>query len=250
MYRELKFWLSDVVCALFEPFTPALFAKSCPRFADGFLVTIELLFLSCVIGFAIALVAVLCRLSSKPVLKHAAFLYIYLFRGTPLLVQFWIVYFGIGSLGEETLGPILWLLFKDAWWVGLIVLSLNTGAYVAEILRGGLINVPNGQMEAAIAYGMSWLQAMRRIMLPQALRIAWPAYGNELVLLMKGSALVSTITVMDLMGQTRTIFSRSYDLSVYFYAALMYLLIAGVITLFCRLIENRLTRQSAPATAS
>jgi len=241
MYREFKFWLSDAVCALFEPVVPALFARSCSRFADGFLVTIELLILSSLIGFAIALAAVLCRLSVQPILKALAFVYIYLFRGTPLLVQFWIAYFGIGSLGEASLGPLLWPLFKDAWWVGLIVLSLNTGAYVAEILRGGLENVPGGQMEAAIAHGMSWLQAMRRIMLPQALRIAWPAYGNELVLLMKGSALVSTITVMDLMGQTRTIFSRSYDLNVYLYAAVLYLAIAGVITLFCRLIESRLT---------
>ncbi|MFK7962394.1 MAG: ABC transporter permease [Burkholderiaceae bacterium] len=247
MFREFKFWLSDAICGLLEPVAPALFAKSCSRFADGFIVTIELLILSCVIGFCIALTAVLCRLSSKPLLKTGAFLYIYLFRGTPLLVQFWIVYFGIGSLGEASLGPLLWPLFKDAWWVGLIVLSLNTGAYVAEILRGGLVNVPAGQMEAAVAHGMSWLQAMRRIMLPQALRIAWPAYGNELVLLMKGSALVSTITVMDLMGQTRTIFSRSYDLSVYLYAALLYLLIAGVITLFCRLVENRLMNKPASA---
>lgn len=240
MFREFKFWLSDAICALLEPVAPTLFAKACPRFVDGFLVTIELLALSCLIGFAIALTAVLCRLSSRPLLSGAAFTYVYLFRGTPLLVQFWIVYFGIGSLGEASLGPLLWPLFKDAWWVGLVVLSLNTGAYVAEILRGGLVNVPNGQMEAAIAHGMSWLQAMRRIMLPQALRIAWPAYGNELVLLMKGSALVSTITVMDLMGQTRTIFSRSYDLSVYLYAAILYLIIAGIITAFCKLVEKRL----------
>lgn len=239
-YREFKFLVSDTVCAAFEPFAPTLFAKSCPRFTDGFLVTIELLVLSSIIGFLIALAVVLARVSERRLLAAPAWTYVYLFRGTPLLVQLWVVYFGLGGLGEAALGPFLWSLLRDAWWVGLVVLALNTGAYVAEILRGGLINVPAGQMEAALAHGMSWLQAMRRIMLPQALRTAWPAYGNELVLLMKGSALVSTITVMDLMGQTRTIFSRSYDLTVYFYAALMYLVIAGLITLGCRLVERRL----------
>ena len=95
-------------------------------------------------------------------------------------------------------------------------------------------------MEAAVATGMTWFQSMFHIMLPQAFKIAWPAYGNEVVLLMKGSALVSTITVLDLMGQTRTVFSRSYNLEVYAYSAVLYLLLAGAITLLFKFGENRM----------
>jgi polar amino acid transport system permease protein len=157
------------------------------------------------------------------------------------LVQLWIIYFGIGSFGAEGLGP-LWAFFKDPWLVGLLVLTLNTSAYVCEILRGGIVNVDKGQMEAAMSIGMSWINAMRRIMLPQALRIVWPAYGNELVLLMKGSALISTITVLDLMGQTRTIFARNFDLSTYLYATVFYLILAGILTAFTVMIERRFKR--------
>lgn len=240
IYQDIKIAASDGVCAVLGPIGPALFEKSCPRFIDGLWVTIELLAFSSVIGLGIALLAVLARLSGNRILSSIAYAYTYVFRGTPLLVQLWIFYFGIGGLGEEGLGPLLWAFFKDGWNVGLLVLTLNTGAYVAEILRGGLVNVPKGQMEAALAYGMSWLQAMRRIMLPQAFKIAWPAYGNEVILLLKGSALISTITVLDLMGQTRTVFARSYNLEIYLYAAILYLLLAGLITFIFRRIELRL----------
>lgn len=240
IYQDMKIAASDGVCALIGPMGPDLFDKNCPRFIDGFWVTLELILFASVIGLAIAIMAVLARVSGNRLLSGMAYLYIYVFRGTPLLVQLWIFYFGIGGLGEDGLGPLLWAFFKDGWNVGLMVLTLNTGAYVAEILRGGVVNVPKGQMEAALAYGMTWLQAMRRIVLPQAFKIAWPAYGNEVILLLKGSALISTITVLDLMGQTRTIFSRSYDLEIYLYAAILYLLLVGLITFLFRRIENRL----------
>jgi polar amino acid transport system permease protein len=240
LYADLKIAASDGVCALAAPIAPTLFEKSCVRFIDGLWVTIELLVLSCVIGLAIALVAVLARLSGNRIAAAISYAYTYVFRGTPLLVQLWIFYFGFGGLGEEGLGPFLWSFFKDGWNVGLLVLTLNTGAYVAEILRGGIVNVPKGQMESALAYGMTWLQAMRRIILPQAFKIAWPAYGNEVILLLKGSALISTITVLDLMGQTRTVFARSYNLEIYIYAAVLYLALAGLITFLFKRIENRL----------
>ncbi len=229
MYTDLKFIASDAICEALSPVSSDLFMSVCPRFIDGFFVTIELLLLSSVIGFFIAVAVTFARLSGVLVIAYPASAFAYAFRGTPLLVQLWIVYYGIGSLGADRLGAT-WLLFRDPWLVGLLVLTLNTSAYVSEILRGGLVNVPKGQMDAALTVGMSWFQAMRRIMLPQAIRIAWPAYGNEIILLMKGSALVSTITVMDLMGQTRTVFARSFDLEVYAYAALLYLMLAGVLT--------------------
>lgn len=238
-YQTAKYAVSDATCAVVGPISPDSFAKFCPRFVDGTFVTIELLVLSCSLGLLIAISVAFARLSSNRILRSAAFVYSYVFRGTPLLVQLWIVYFGIGSLGADNLG-LLWPLFKDGWTIGLIVLTLNTGSYVSEILRGGLVNIPKGQMEAAVAAGMTWFQSMFHIMLPQAFKIAWPAYGNEVVLLMKGSALVSTITVLDLMGQTRTVFARSYNLEVYAYSAILYLLMAGAITLLFKFGENRM----------
>ncbi len=244
-YLDLKIAASDGACAALSPISPQLFADACPRFFDGLFVTVELLFLSSAIGFFVAVAVVLARVSKNPLLFAPAQAYVYVFRGTPLLVQLWVFYYGLGSLGEEGLGP-LWPFFREGWWVGLLTLVINTSAYVAEILRGGIENLPRGQVEAAEACGMSWAQRMRRIVFPQAIRIAWPAYGNELILLMKASALISTITVMDLMGQTRTIFSRSYDLSIFLYGALLYLVLAGLITLGLRLVEMRM---AIPATA-
>ena len=166
-------------------------------------------------------------------LSLPAYAYTYVFRGTPLLVQLWVFYYGFGALGAEGLGPF-WPLFREAYWVGVIVLTINTAAYAAEIFRGGIANVAQGQIEAATAMGMSWWTTMRRIVLPQAFRIAWPAYSNEVVLLLKGSALVSTITVLDLMGQTRTIFARSYSLDIFIYAAVLYLALSGSLTVLLR----------------
>ncbi len=241
MYEDLKFAASDGICAALSPFTPELFSAICPRLTDGLFVTVELLALSVPIGFVLAVLLVLARLSGNIILSWPVNAFVYVFRGTPLLVQMWVFYFGIGSLGAENLG-VLWPFFREAWWVGLLVLILNTSAYVCEILRGGLANVDRGQMEAALSIGMGWMRAMRRIMLPQALKIAWPAYGNEVILLMKGSALMSTITVLDLMGQSRTVFSRNFDLMTYFYAALYYLLLAGMITLLFTWFEKRMAQ--------
>lgn len=253
-YRDVKIWLSDQICEALAPVSPDLFANSCPRFIDGFFVTIELVFIATAIGFVLAVALALARTSNILALSLPAYLYCYVFRGTPLLVQLWVFYFGLGALGAEGLGP-LWVFFRDAWWVGLTVLIINTSAYSAEILRGGIVNVPHGQIEAAIACGMSWWTRMRRIILPQAIRIAWPAYSNEVILLLKGSALVSTITVLDLMGQTRTIFSRSYSLEIFVYAVILYLILSGVATLLLRWIEKALSgrvqevkMRSAPAS--
>jgi His/Glu/Gln/Arg/opine family amino acid ABC transporter permease subunit len=240
-YRAIKIAASDGACYALKPISPDLFASSCTRFFDGLFVTLELLIAACAIGFVLAIVLVLARLSPTKLLSVPAYTFMYVFRGTPLLVQLWVFYFGLGALGADGLGP-LWPFFREAYWVGLLVLTLNTSAYVAEILRGGIENVPHGQVEAATACGMRPTTIMRRIVFPQALRIAWPAYGNEVILLMKGSALVSTITVLDLMGQIRTVFSRSYSLEIFLYGALFYLALSALLTVILRLIEKRLTR--------
>jgi polar amino acid transport system permease protein len=238
-YLNGKIWLSDTACAAVGPVSSSTFAEFCPRFIDGFVVTVELLVLSTILGFVIAIALATARTSKSPLFSIPAYAYIYVFRGTPLLVQLWVFYFGLGSLGPDGLGP-LWPLFRDGYTVGLIVLTINTSAYSAEIFRGGIANIPRGQIEAAIAAGMSWWTSMRRIVLPQALRIAWPAYSNEVILLLKGSALVSTITVLDLMGQTRTIFARTYSLEIFLYAIVLYLILSGTVTIILRMFEARL----------
>ena len=240
MFELISDWVSTPVCGLISPILPAIFAKHCAPYLDGFWVTIVLLLLSVVAGFVLAMATALARLSSIGWLGRIAAVYSYIFRGTPLLIQLFIVYYGFGSFGEEGMGSFLWALIGSGWNVGVIVLSLNTGAYSAEIIRGAVINLPPGQMEAAKATGMSWLMAMQRIILPQAFRYCLPAYCNEVVLLMKGSVLVSTITVLDLMGVTRKIFAGSYQLGIYVNAAVMYLLIAGLITWIFRRLELRL----------
>ena len=241
-YQDGKFWLSDRSCSIISPFTPDLFSQFCSQFSDGFFVTIELLLLSCLFAFIIAVPVVLARTSSIRILAWLSYIYTYVFRGTPLLVQLWVFYYGFGALGEEKLG-FLWAVFEDSWQVGLLVLSINSSAYVSEILRGGIENVPKGQLEAALALGMSWRQRMRRIVFPQALSIAWPSYGNEIILLLKGSALVSTITVFDLMGVTRTVFSRSYSIEIFFYASLLYLLLVAIFSFLLRHVEARYFRK-------
>jgi His/Glu/Gln/Arg/opine family amino acid ABC transporter permease subunit len=189
----------------------------------------------------IALPMALARNSKKRRLWIPAYAYIYFFRGTPLLIQLFILYYGFGQF-EAISSSILWHVLGNAEWCGLIGLTLNTAAYTAEILRGGIRAIPKGEIEAARAYGMSWWLMQRRIVLPRAMRIAWPAYGNEVVLLLKGSALVSTIAVWDLMGETRSIFSRTYALEIFIYAGVIYFLMTFILTRVFMRIEKRINR--------
>lgn len=243
-YFELKYKTSEAVCQLTGPVTPEGFADYCPRFVQGTFVTIEILVICCLIGLAIAVPMALARVSKNRLLSVPAYIYIYIFRGTPLLVQLFLFYYGLGQF-EVLRESFMWPILRDSWWMGVIVLSINTSAYVAEIVRGGIVSVPQGQIEAGRAAGMSQALLYRRIILPQAFRIAWPAYGNEVILMLKATALTSTITVMDLMGQTRTIFSRSYDLEIFFYAAVLYFVLALILTYLFKLAERRLNRHLA-----
>jgi len=211
------------------------------RFWDGTLITLKLVFLSSLAGLAIALPLALARSSKHRRYWIPAYLYIYFFRGTPLLIQLFIIYYGLGQF-KAVSESFLWPVLGDAEWCGLIGLTLNTAAYTAEILRGGIRAIPRGEIEAARAFGMSWWLLQRRIILPRALRIAWPAYGNEVILLLKGSALVSTIAVWDLMGETRSIFARTYALEIFLYAAVIYFLLTFVLTRLFNQIEKRINR--------
>lgn len=237
----------DVVAAI----GPEHAGRFCSRFVDGTWVTIKLLIESSIVGLMIAVPMALARVSHSRVLSGVSYAYIYVFRGTPLLVQLFIIYYGLAQF-QAVRESVVWIVLRDAYWCGLITLTLNTSAYVAEILRGGIRAVPHGEVEAARACGMSTALTYRRLILPMAFRIAWPAYGNEVILLLKGSALVSTITVFDLMGVTRTIFSRTYSLDIFVYAGFIYFAITFVLTGLFRAAEYRLNRhmRDRPRTAA
>ena len=202
------------------------------RLIDGAVITVKLVALACIVGLILAVPLALARRSDRRWIAVPAYLYIYFFRGTPLIVQLALLYYGLAQFEAVRESPF-WLVLGDAEYCGLLGLTLNTTAYVAEILRGGIAGVPRGEIEAAEACGMSRVKVYRRIVLPRAFRIAWPAYGNEVILILKGSALV---------GETRSVFSRGYDDTVYLYAAAMYLILALVITGTFRLGERRMNR--------
>ena len=211
------------------------------RLWDGTLVTLKLVLIASLIGILLALPLSLARTSPRRRYWIPAYAYIYFFRGTPLLVQLFLIYYGLGQF-EAVRESLLWPVLSDAEYCGLLGLTLNTTAYTAEILRGGIRAVPKGEIEAARAYGMGWWLLQRRIVLPRALRIAWPAYGNEVILLLKGSALVSTIAVWDLMGEARSIFSRTYALEVFLFAGAIYFLLTFLFTRLFRAVERRINR--------
>lgn len=216
------------------------------RLLVGAVLTIELVAISVLIGFCIALPTALMRVSTNPWLRYPAYAYIFYFRGTPLLVQIFFIYHGLGQLDLIRDG-ILWPIFKEAYWCVLIAFTLNTAAYSAEILRGAIQAVPRGEIEAARAIGMSKALAYRRIILPRALRIGLPAYGNEIVLMLKGSALASTITLLDLTGMARTIIARTYTpVEIFLAAGLIYIVINYAFAYGWTRIERRVNRYLVP----
>ena len=171
--------------------------------------TVQLVALALVLGMCLAIPLALARASKNPILWMPVYAFIFVFRGTPLLVQIYIVYYGLAQ--SETLREsILWVFFKEAYWCAIFTFTLNTSAYTAEILRGAIQAVPHGEIEAARALGMPRPLMLRRVIVPRAFRLALPAYGNEIILMLKGSALASTITLLDLTGVARVIIARTF----------------------------------------
>lgn len=221
---------------------PEKFARYGPRYLHGLFTTLTLVTISFACGAVLSLPLAFARLSKNPVLNSLAYCYVYVFRGTPLLAQLFIVYYGLGTFRPQLEAVGLWWFFRDAWYCGLFAMTINTAAYQAEILRGAIQSVPHGQIEAAAALGLHKVIAFRKIILPQALIVALRPYGNEIVLLVKGSAVVAIITVLDLMGETRYAFSRTFDYQTYLWAAIFYLAIVETLRHVWGWIERRLTR--------
>src|SRR5699024_8572282 len=191
------------------------------------------------------LILALLRLSKNWLVQVLPFLYIFFFRGTPLLVQIFLIYYGLGQF-EAVRNSFLWEpVLSQAYWCAIIAFTLNTSAYLAEIIRGAIQNIPVGELEAADAIGMSKWQKLTRITLPRAFGIVIPAYSNEVIFMLKGSALASTIALMDITGVARTISARTYTLMELFFAAgVVYLLLSWVILFSFRLFEKRMNRHA------
>jgi len=218
-----------------------LIQDSIPRLLHGAVITVELTTVSVVIGLCLAVPFAIMRTQRSPLMWMPVYGFNFYFRGTPLLVQIFLVYYGSGQFQDFLTQACLWALFREAWFCAVLTLSLNTAAYTSEILRGGIQAIPVGEIEAARACGMSGALLYRRIILPKAFRLAWPAYTNEVVFLLQATSLVSIITIMDITGEARMIASRSFAFyELYITAAIFYLiLVYGVLFVF-RKLEYRL----------
>lgn len=213
-----------------------------PAMVDGAWLTLELVIISCLLGFVIAVPIALMRSSQNFWVRNIPLIYTFFFRGTPLLVQLFLLYYGLAQF-EAVRESFLWPLLREAYGCALLAFALNTGAYTAEIFRGAIHNVPHGEVEAGIAMGMSKASLYRRIVLPRAIGMALPSYGNEIILMIKGSALAYTITLLDLTGVTRTIIARNYlAVEMYFVAGLLYLLMTFIFIQVWMRLEKRLLR--------
>ncbi|HEY9079188.1 ABC transporter permease [Magnetovibrio sp.] len=211
-----------------------------PLLGQGALLTIQLLLLSAVAGLILAVPLALARVSRSWWINLFPRTYIFFFRGTPLLVQLFLVYYGLGQF-EAVRESFAWPVLRDAYWCAVITFSLHTAAYISEILRGAIQAVPVGEIEAARAIGMRPRQVYARIILPRAFRMALPAYGNEIILMLKASALASTITLLDLTGMAKTISAKNYmPVETFITAGAFYLVITYVLTHVIRYLEKHL----------
>lgn len=205
--------------------------RALPSLLVGATVTLRITSLSIALGLCIGIVAGLCRVWPNPVLRAVSGAYIEIIRGTPLLVQIFLVYFGLPALGVN-LDPFL---------AGVIAMGINSGAYVGEIVRGGIESIARGQMEAALSLGMTWRQAMYYVILPQAFVRILPPLGNEFIALLKDSSLVSTIAIAELTRTGQIIITRTFkSFEIWSGVALFYFLMTYAISRIVRFSEERL----------
>ena len=227
---------------LVRAWDPDIFARYAPNYVSGLWVTVKLVGVSIILGALLSAPVAYARMSKNRWLAWPAYAYVYFFRGTPLLAQTFLIYYGLGQFRPQLEAVGLWTFFREAWYCAVLAFTLNTAAYQAEILRGAVQSVPRGQWEGAASLGLHKLQTMHRIILPQALIVALRPYGNEIILMIKGSAIVAIITVYDLMGETRRAYSRTFDFQTYIWAAVIYLAIVETLRNIIDLIERRITR--------
>ncbi|CRM85670.1 amino acid ABC transporter permease [Pseudomonas sp. FH4] len=216
----------------------AVIIKWLPRLAQGATLTLELVAIAVIAGLLLAIPLGIARSSRLWYVRTLPYCYIFFFRGTPLLVQLFLVYYGLAQF-DAVRESALWPYLRDPFWCATATMTLHTAAYIAEILRGAIQAIPPGEIEAARALGMSKPKALFYIILPRAARIGLPAYSNEVILMLKASALASTVTLLELTGMARTIIARTYlPVEIFFAAGMFYLLMAYVLVRGFKLLER------------
>ena len=216
-----------------------LMAISLPKLLIAAIITLKLLLLSLFFGIFIGLLFAILRLNKNPIINKFAYGYSYVFRGTPLLVQIFIIYFGLGQI-EYFRSTFLWVIFKEPYWCAIIAFALNTGAYTSEILRSAFETIKPGIIEAGKSLGISSEIIFYKIQIPVAIRQSLPAYGNEIILMMKGTSLASTVTLMDITGVAKHIVSTTYKpLEIFLMAGGIYLFMTFLIHNIIKYLEKK-----------
>jgi len=213
--------------------------NSFPKLLSAAAITLKLLSVSLVIGLLIGLLFAILRLNKNIFVNKFAYGYSYLFRGTPLLVQIFIIYFGLGQI-EYLRTTFLWTILKEPYWCAIIAFALNTGAYTSEILRSAFQTIKPGIIEAGKSLGISSKIIFYKIQIPIAIRQSLPAYGNEIILMMKGTSLASTVTLMDLTGVAKYIISTTFKpVEVFIVAGGIYLFMTFIIHNVIKFLEKK-----------
>ena len=216
-----------------------LMTNSFPKLLNATIVTLKLLSVSLIIGLFIGLFFAVLRLNKNIFINKFAYVYSYIFRGTPLLVQIFIIYFGLGQL-ESVRSSFLWVVLKEPYWCAIIAFALNTGAYTSEILRSAFQTIKPGIIEAGKSLGISKKEIFYKIQIPIAIRQSLPAYGNEIILMLKGTWLASTVTLMDLTGVAKYIISTTFKpIEVFIVAGGIYLFMTFIIHNVIKFLEKK-----------
>ena len=216
-----------------------LMITSLPKLLSAAVITLKLLSASLIIGLFIGFLFAVLRLNKNTFINKFAYGYSYLFRGTPLLVQIFIIYYGLGQI-EWLRSTFLWVILKEPYWCAIIAFALNTGAYTSEILRSAFQTIKPGIIEAGKSLGISSKIILYKIQIPVAIRQSLPAYGNEIILMMKGTSLASTVTLMDITGVAKHIVSTTYKpLEVFLLAGGIYLFMTFIIHNLIKYLEKK-----------
>jgi octopine/nopaline transport system permease protein len=217
-----------------------LMINSLPKLLSATLTTLKLLSLSLIFGLIIGLIFAIMRLSKNKFISNFSYGFSYVFRGTPLLVQIFIIYFGLGQI-EYLRSTILWTILKEPYWCAIIAFALNTGAYTSEILRSAFQTIKPGLIEAGKSLGISSKIIFYKIQIPIAIKQSLPAYGNEIILMLKGTSLASTVTLMDLTGVAKYIISTTFKpVEVFIVAGSIYLFLTFLIHNFIKFAEKKM----------
>ncbi len=220
-----------------------LMITSFPKLLSATVVTLKLLSASLFFGLFIGLFFAILRMNKNILVNKFAYGYSYVFRGTPLLVQIFIIYFGLGQI-EYLRSTILWVILKEPYWCAIIAFTLNTGAYTSEILRSAFQTIKPGIIEAGKSLGISNKIIFYKIQIPIAIRQSLPAYGNEIILMMKGTSLASTVTLMDLTGVAKYIISTTFKpIEIFIVAGGIYLFMTFLIHNLIKFLEKKYSFQ-------